>query len=219
MTNYNPQVPVHIRGISKANSAYVQKSTSSDKLTSQVAGNFMQIYASQVATGDTRAAYIRLYADIAAASGEAVRAFGTVNDVAAATFRGAHISLNFGTTGTITGLGAALEATLHIPSGGKPGGTITAVKAAINSDGTIDPDTSALSVFNVVNQGDATGMDHVDDVAALFDIDGFDAASGNMIGANIAGGGTFDLTNVKPIRITIDGVAHYLIAATAVAAT
>lgn len=153
--------------------------------------------------------YSRSYISTAGISSDANRFFATVNNVAAATVRGAHTSLSFGTTGTITGLGVAEETTLHIPSGGDPGGTLAASKFAINSDGTTDPATTALSFVQFVNQGDATGANHIDDVADLFSITGSDIGADNMIEAGASAPDLADITHA--IRIDIDGTNYYLV--------
>lgn len=206
-----PSLPVEVRGITNASAGSLYKSTSSKRLDASDAGNYGQVYANQNATGDTRAWYIRLYAKIAAASGDAVRAFATVEDVAAATYRGLHASLSFGTTGSVTGLGTAADATLHIPSGGKPGGTIAAISADVNSDGTTDPDTSRLSFLRMSNQGNATGVEHVDDVAAAIDFTGFTIGAGNMIEAS-----TTETNYAYSVRVLLpDGTPAYLMLASA----
>ena len=129
--------------------------------------------------------YNRAYVKTAAISADALRAFATVEDVAAATVRGAHISLSMGASGTVTGLGCALEATLHIPTTAGQTGTLYAVKAAINSDGAASDPAGAttLAYFAAVNQGDATGGADVDTDAVLIDIDGHTVGNGNLIEA------------------------------------
>ena len=164
-------------GIFKAgsSSAYVIEDTANMK--------FMSAYFDCGATsGDARGFYLRLNVTGAGGGGEALRAFGQVVNVAANTVRGAHISLSFAASGSVTGLGTALEATLHIPSGGGLAGTVSAIKAAINSDATgSDPAGSSLSVFNVVSQGHATGMNDVDDDCVLFNFQGWAVDTGAML--------------------------------------
>ena len=128
-------------------------------------------------------AYFRHYIGTAGISNDALRAFGTVQNVAAATARGIHASLSFGASGTVTGLGAAIEATLHIPDDATQAGTLYGVKSAINSDGaTSDPaGATTLAYFAAVNQGNATGGADVDDDAVLFHIDGHTVGDDNMV--------------------------------------
>jgi len=145
---------------------------------------FISFYFDNGATsGDSQGIYNRLYITGAGGGGDALRSFCSVTDVAGATARGAHVSLSFGTSGTVTGLGTALETTLHLPSGGGAAGTISSIKAAINSDGAgSDPaGATSLSVFNVVSQGDATGMQDVDTDCVLFDFVGWTPGTGSML--------------------------------------
>lgn len=144
---------------------------------------FISMYFDDGATsGEAVGLYDRLYVTGAAGEGIALRAFCSVTDVAAGNARGAHISLSFGTSGSVTGLGTALETTLHIPSAGGLAGTVSSIKAAINSDGAnSDPAGSQISVFNVVNQGNGTGAADVDDDCCLFDLQGWGVATGDMI--------------------------------------
>ena len=122
-------------------------------------------------------AYFRHYVGTAGISNDAVRAFGTVDDVTAATARGAHVSLSFGTSGKVSGLAAALEATLHMPSGGGMGGTNYAIKAAINADGAgSDPaGATTIAFIGVVAQGRQAGIDDFEDDGVFLDFSGFTA--------------------------------------------
>ena len=145
--------------------------------------NFAGFWTSSAATsGDSRGLYWRHYIAGAGGDGEAVRAFTTINNVAAAGgSHGIHASLSFGTTGTTTGLGCAGRFTLHIANQATQAGTLCAVMAEINSDGsTSDPAGSLLSVFRVVNGGDATGLQDVDTDCFLFDFSGWSSGSGNF---------------------------------------
>jgi hypothetical protein len=206
-----PSIPVEVKGITNASAASVYKSTSAHRLDASAAGNYGQVYANQNATGDTRAWYVRLYAKIAAASGDALRAFATVENVAASTYRGLHASLNFADTGTVTGLGAAIEATLHINNSGSAAGTLTSVKAAINADGAAsDPaGATSLSYIRVENQGNATGMADIDTDATVIAFSGLTGASGvtNTIS-------TTSLTELPAgsigFRITYNGNTYYV---------
>jgi len=156
--------------------------------------------------------YVRQYLSTAAIDGDAARFYGTVNNVAAGTARGAHISLSFGTSGTVTGLGVALECTLHIPNSATQAGTLAALKVAINSDGsTSDPAGSSLSYIQVANQGDATGGADVDDDANLFEISGHTIGSGNMIEAS-----TTEANYSHSLRIKINSTLYYLMLASTV---
>lgn len=156
-------------------------------------------------TGDERLLYTRLYFTGAGVSGECARIFASVSDVAAATVRGMHCSLSFGSTGSVTGLGVAAEFTLHIPSGGGLAGTVSPIKTAINADGAAsDPVGSVLSHIQCVNQGDATGDDDTDTDAHLLHIQGHAIGNGNMIEAVQTGYELAEWTHGIKIRIGSD---------------
>lgn len=209
-----PSVPVAVRGLTNASPSWVYKSTSSKRLDASAAGNYLQIYANQNATGDTRAAYIRLYGKIAAASGDALRAFYTMEDVAGDTARGAHISLSFGTSGSITGLGTAVTATLQLPNAAMAaGGTYAAANAELYSDGaTTDPSgVTELSLFRGVLNGNATGIGRVDDKAFALTLTGGTIGAGNIVEAS-----TTEANYAYSIRCSIMGTTMYLMCASAV---
>ena len=162
----------------------VKAGTSSSRIVRDTANyKFMSYYFDNGATtGDSRGMYLRQYITGAGGGGEAARIFSTVEDIAAATVRGAHISLDFAASGTVTGLGVALECTLHIPNDATQDGTLAAINLAINSDGsTSDPSGASLSYIRISNQGDATGGADVDDDAYLFDIQGHTIGDGNLV--------------------------------------
>ena len=218
--------PLHITGQGGAdgNALLFGIGTAASPATTSTAGkNFLEHRLESSATsGDARGHYLRLYLSGAGGSGESLRAFTTVNDVAAATAHGAHISLNFGTSGTVTGQGIAMRGTLHMPATALTSNvTMAAVQAEIWSDAsTSDPGGSTiLSFFRAVNGGNANGMADVDDDAALFELNGFTLGSGNMVSANTAGQSTLDFTNWVLIRINIGGTTHYIPAAQTIGAS
>jgi len=172
--------------------------------------NFLGYWVQTSSTsGDVRGLYMRLYFTGAGGTGEAARIFATVSDVAASTVRGAHISLDFASTGTVTGLGVALECTLHIANQATQAGTMAPIKLAINSDGsTSDPASSQLSYIRVDNQGDSTGGADVDDDVYLFDIQGHTIGDGNLV--EVAADETGYAHN---IRIRVGATEMYLMCA------
>lgn len=94
-------------------------------------------FESTATSGDARGINLRLYFTGAGGSGEALRAYGIVNGVTAATggtVNGAHISLSLsGASAAISGAGNALRATLGIGSGvTSPGGTQSVIQ--VDSD-------------------------------------------------------------------------------------
>src|SRR4030067_523506 len=124
--------------------------------------NFLSFYLENWATsGDNRGMYLRLYHSGAGGGGEVLRVFSTVQNVAAATAHGAHISLNFATTGTVTGQGIASRNTLHLASQALTSNvTLAATQAEIYCDGSAsDPgDSTLLSFLRFVLDGNADGV-------------------------------------------------------------
>lgn len=172
---------------------------------------FMDFRLKNTATsGDNRGMYLRLALAGAGGGGEAARIFTVVDDVAAGTAHGAHISLGFDTEGSVTGLGAAVRGTLHIPNDADwAPGTVTALQAEIYSDGAASDTDGAtdVSFIRVVNDGNASGVADVDDDAALFSLSGFTIGAGNMVQADD------DETKFShKIRIKIAGTVYYLMA-------
>lgn len=187
--------------------------TSTNKMTTATAdAKFMEFRLENTATsGDNRGQYLRFYIAGAGGGGEALRAFTTISDVAASTAHGAHISLNFGTSGTVTGQGIAMRGTLHLPNTALTSNvTLAAVQAEIWSDGSSsDPGGSTkLSYIRCVNGGDATGGADVDDDASLMSIIGTTIGSGNMIVAD-----TDETKFSHKARIDIDGVEYFIMLA------
>jgi hypothetical protein len=134
---------------------------SSTRATTATANkNFMEFRFENTATsGDNRGIYNRLYLGGAGGGGESLRSFTTVDDVAAGTAHGAHISLNFNATGSVTGQGIAGRNTLHVPDAAMSGGTVAALQGEIYADGSSSDisGTTAHGVFRCVVGGDATG--------------------------------------------------------------
>lgn len=194
----------------------IKAGTSSARVTEDTADmKFISMYFDNGATsGDNRGVYLRLYLTGAGGGGEALRVFTTVEDVAAGTAHGAHISLNFGTSGTVTGQGIAMRSTLHIPATPLASNvSMSAVQAEIYSDhAEADPGGSTLlSYFRAVNDGLA--KDDVDDDAVLFDIVGVTAGADKMwstglTGANMVADGTCSL------KIRVNGTNYWLMVAT-----
>ena len=170
---------------------------------------FVSVYAkSEAVSGDARTAYLRLYVAGAGGAGEAVRAFCTVDGVAAAgTVNGIHASLNFANSGTANGSGYAAKCTLHIPNDASwTSGTIAAIMAEIYSDGTdSDPDgVTELSFMRFTNDGSA--KDDVDDDAFLFSLQGFTAGDAKMYSENTSAVGTM----AGSLKIKIGANTRYI---------
>ena len=183
--------------------------TSTNKMTTATANTkFVEFRLENSATsGDNRGIYNRFYLAGAGGGGEALRCFTTVSNVAAGTAHGAHISLNFDATGTVTGQGIAMRATLHLPDVALASNvTMAAVQAEIYSDGDdSDPGGSTkLSYFRAVNGGTSNGKADVDDDAALFECIGFASATGNTFLADTPG------TLGASLRILVGATPYYI---------
>lgn len=157
--------------------------TSTTPLEVATAGKMMSFYLKNSATTTAEGFYLRHYQSGAGSSGEALRAFQTVYNVAAGNAYGIHASLSFGTSGTVTGLGCAGRFTLQIPNSAAQAGTMCAVMAEIWSDGaTSDPaGATTLSFFRAVVSGDTTGDDDVITDAVLFDLTDIGASAAGAI--------------------------------------
>ena len=162
---------------------------------------------STATSGDARAEYLRLYITGAGGGGEALRAFTTVNDVAGGSAHGVHASLNFGTSGTITGQGIAGRNTLHLPNTALASNvTLAAVQAEIWSDGSAsDPGGSTiLSFFRAVAGGHANGIADVQDDAVLFDLQGITSGAGHLFVA------TAPSTLGASLKIRVGSTLYYI---------
>jgi hypothetical protein len=169
--------------------------------------SFVKLYTRSAAlSGDARGIYNRLYLSGAGGSGESFRTYTTVDNVAAATAHGTHTSLSFATSGSITGLGVAGRFTLEPAAGKMTAGTYAAIQAEIYHAASADMSgVTKLSVIRAINDGDATAMNITDDYANLFELSGFDSATGNMVYTGAAPG-----TLAGSIRINIDGTPYYM---------
>ncbi len=159
-------------------------SSSSDAVTDDTASAvFYRQYTDCGATsGTSQGMYVRHYITGEGGSGQALRAFGSVQNVAAVDARGAHISLNFGATGTVSGSGQALTTTLHIADQATQSGTLSAITTEIYSDGdTSDPAGATLSCIRM-SQAGGTGKADVDTDCNAFHFDsGWTVGDGKMI--------------------------------------
>ncbi len=186
-------------------------SSSAYHTNSTANSNFLEFRFDNTATsGDNRGMYLRQKLSGAGSGGEAARIFTTIEDVAAGTAHGAHISLNFNDTGSVTGLGVAMRGTLHIPDDASwTPGTVAALQAEIFSDGD-DSDTDGateVSFLRVVNGGNSNGIADVDDDAFLMSLQGFTIAGSNMVETDV------DETKFShKIRIKVGSTTLYLMA-------
>lgn len=103
------------------------------------AGNGVELYLNAThTTGDMRGEYLRLYFSGAGGSGEALRAFGTINGVSVATggtVNGAHVSLSAtGAGAAVSGAANALRATFGAGASTNVGGTCATIQVDTDFD-------------------------------------------------------------------------------------
>jgi len=173
---------------------------------------FIQYYTKSTATsGDNRSIYNRYDIDGAGASGESLRSLTDLG-AAASTARGAHISLQAGATGYVTGLGAGVDAQLYLKNEVLAGGTYAGQNIEIYSEGstTAVSAVTSMSFLRCVLGGDSTGAGRVEDKANLITITGGSNGSGNIVGAQ--GNEPTWSSNTYLIRCSINGVSMGLVA-------
>jgi hypothetical protein len=187
--------------------------------TSSANSHFIDFRVKNTATsGDNRGMYLRQYLTGAGSGGEALRVFNTVDDVAAGTAHGAHISLNFDTSGSVTGQGIAGRFTLHMPATALSASNVTysAIQAEIYSDAaTSDPAGNYLSAFRVVNDGNATGKADVDDDCVLFDLQCWTAGAAHMFATGLTANTVNDACTAA-LKIRVGTTTYYIPVATAI---
>lgn len=175
-------------GAEAANALLMGIGTTASPATTAVADKFfIEVRAQSTATsGDNRLAYLRYDLDGAGASGECLRAFTDLG-AALATARGAHISLQAGATGYVSGLGVGVDAQLYVKNEVLAGGTYAALNAEIYSAGstTAVSGVTELAFLRCVMGGDATGIGRVDDKAYLLSLRGIAVGAGNMVVASV----------------------------------
>ena len=123
-----------LHGISLLNE-YKKAATSASPKITTVAGNIITLQTQAKVTGDSRAIYARQFFSLAGSSGEAIRAYGTVDTAGTAsggTVNGSHITLSVTGAGTIVGAGNALRATLDLGAATTSGGTLAVIQADSN---------------------------------------------------------------------------------------
>lgn len=124
---------------------------------------------STATSGDNRLAYLRYDLDGAGGGGESLRA---LTDLGAAngTAHGAHISLQAGATGYITGLGVGVRGQLYIKNEAlAANGTYYGMQAEIYSEGATSSVAAAtkVAILNIAATGNATGIATVKNAIAF----------------------------------------------------
>ena len=139
--------------------------TTTPASTSTADKNFLGYWTQSTATsGDSRGMYLRHYFSGAGGSGEALRAYGTVNNVTAATggtVNGAHISLSItGASGKISGSANVLRCTLDFAATPTTiGGTVACLR--LDSNIAAGPTIPTGTAFLAVNDLGAQNLDYL----------------------------------------------------------
>ena len=165
------------------------------------------MWAKANASGDHRTIYARLYFALAAASGEAIRAFGTVlTGITAAvggTVNGLAATLSIQGTGQVSGAGNAIRATLAMDASANPGGTLAVIRADTDfgASATVPARTAFIATDNL-------GTPKIDYLLNITN------ASSTMIanagtGASSAGVTTGGVA-AKVVKVTVAGVDYWM---------
>ena len=168
--------------------------------------NFQEYrYDNGATSGDNRGMYLRLNHTGAGGGGESLRAYTVCEDVACSTAHGAHLSLGFGTSGSITGLGVGSRSTLHIPATPLVNGTYAAAMSELFADDAASDigGVTEHSIHRFVLSGDGTGK-----ATALnaFSFVGIPSGTGTEMLKT-------DMHTSPPtdgLRIIIDGTLYYI---------
>lgn len=129
---------------------------------------------------NNRAAYLRLKLSGPAGGGEALRAFCTVA-AACSVGRGAHISLNFSGTSSLSGEGQAVKGTFHVPNSTLSLGTSAVLCAELYADGASSNITGDLALIDMKVAGDATGAAVLDAKTFALRLSGVTDGAGEMV--------------------------------------
>lgn len=127
-----------------------------------------------------RAAYLRLKLSGAAGGGEALRAFCTVA-AACSVGRGAHISLGWSGTSSITGEAQAIKGTFHIADAAKSVGTSAVLCAELYADGASADITGDMALVDLKVAGNATGAAVIDAKTFALRLSGVTDGAGEMV--------------------------------------
>lgn len=179
------KIPLMLNGgAASASGLLMGVGTSGSPATTAVNGaKFVELRCETTDTSDdNRLMYLRYAISGIAGGGECIRAFAKVG-VAAATVRGAHISIDLSSTGSCSGLGAGVDAQVMLGDVSYSD-RLTAVNADIYSAGTSTDISGVVSFIRCVMSGNATGLAAVEDAVNFCSIQGGTVASGNLIQAD-----------------------------------
>lgn len=158
---------------------------------------------SSATSGDNRGLYWRHEFTGVGGGGETIRAFSKIS-AAVATARGAHISLDIATAGSLSGFGAAIDSQLML-GGAAYDDDITALNLEIyaNASATV---TGRTSMIRPVIQGDSTAVANVNANAFFLDLSNVTASASGLIDTDITA-----LTGYGALRVRCpDGVTRYI---------
>lgn len=174
--------------------------SASPATTSTADAKFLEFRCQSTATsGDNRLMYLR-YDINGIGGGECLRAF-TKLTAAVGTARGAHISLDMSTDGSISGLGVGVDAQLLLPGEAVTTGTMAVLQAEIFSVASTTI-TNTMSFLRCVAGGsDATAKTNIEENAFFLDLAGVTVGSGKFIDNDITTG-----TGYAGLRVKIPGV-------------
>jgi len=186
----------------------IQKGLSSAMWTSTKAGHsFFSLRAdASNATGDHRLIYAALTLS-GGGPGEALRGRTIVTAATSGGVHGGHHGIEFGASGSVTGLGVGHRATLLHKNGAYVGGTIAGGMSELFAEGVSTDYTGATehSIHRFVNDGNATGK------ATAVNVFSFAGLSANQLVAHNA----WLASIAQNLRCVVDGVTYYIPLSTA----
>lgn len=185
-------------------SATVSGTSSSAPVDLPANANAIGLWANAKASGDHRAIYARLYFAAAGASGEAMRAYGTVSGVAAAgTVNGLHASLIVKTGGSVSGAGHAIRGTFESDASVAVGGTCSVLHldTSFGASATPSPGMAFISLDNL-------GTPKPDYMLAITNASAAMVANAGT-GANSAAVSTGGVA-AKVIKVSVAGVDYWI---------
>lgn len=173
--------------------------TANPAATSAADNMFAEFRTKSTATsGDSRGLYWRHELAGVGVSGESIRAFTKVS-AAAATARGAHLSIDLAAAGTVSGFGAGVDAQVLLGAA-TYSSTLAAVNAEIYAgDATSDIGVGTTSVFRVSVGGDGTGVGNILDNLAFISFTNA-AGNGDLVDSAITA-----LTGKAGLRVYVNG--------------
>ena len=192
-------------GAASASGLLMGVGTSGDPATTAVANSIFAEFRTQSTadSGMSQGLYWRHDVNGAGAGGNALRAFVKIT-AAGSTARGAHVSLDIDTAGSLSGFGAALDAQLML-GGAAYDDDITALNLEIygNASATV---TGRTSMIRGVIQGDGTAVADINANAFFLDLSSVVASSAGFIDTDVTA-----LTGYGGMKVRCpDGTTRYI---------